>query len=200
MKIFIRSLYLLAFLPVLLLMEQSTAVPLSPSNGDHSPTLHLPLPGEPVPGAEIYVELEPDDEPIINSTTNEEGFLELIVPVNASETPPASVSPVINIWITFNEKIITSLSKNLKPFGKYTFSFTVISERLKTERRIIVDVKDNASLKSLSKTKHGPFKQTLNKISAEQFAATKGKVKVPVKVKLDLYSVNVYEINDDSVK
>lgn len=32
------------------------------------------LAGEPVPGAEIYVELEPDDEPIINTTTNDTGF------------------------------------------------------------------------------------------------------------------------------
>jgi hypothetical protein len=29
--------------------------------------------GEPVPGAEVYIELEPDDEPIINVPTNEEG-------------------------------------------------------------------------------------------------------------------------------
>jgi hypothetical protein len=29
--------------------------------------------GEPVPGAEIYIELEPDDEPIANTTTDENG-------------------------------------------------------------------------------------------------------------------------------
>ncbi|WP_040432840.1 carboxypeptidase-like regulatory domain-containing protein [Chlorobium ferrooxidans] len=29
--------------------------------------------GEPVPGAEIYVELEPDDQPIVCSETNESG-------------------------------------------------------------------------------------------------------------------------------
>jgi hypothetical protein len=34
----------------------------------------MKLVGEPVPGAEIYVELEPDDEPIINTTTNDSGF------------------------------------------------------------------------------------------------------------------------------
>lgn len=32
------------------------------------------LAGEPVPGAEIYVEIEPDDEPIANTTTNDSGF------------------------------------------------------------------------------------------------------------------------------
>jgi hypothetical protein len=33
---------------------------------------------EPVPGAEIYIELEPDDEPIINVPTNENGEFELV--------------------------------------------------------------------------------------------------------------------------
>lgn len=35
------------------------------------------LAGEPVPGAEIYVELEPDDEPITNTTTNDTGYYEV---------------------------------------------------------------------------------------------------------------------------
>ena len=35
------------------------------------------LVGEPVPGAEIYVELEPDDEPIINTTSNDTGYYEV---------------------------------------------------------------------------------------------------------------------------
>lgn len=32
------------------------------------------LSGEPVPGAEIFIELEPDDQPITNTTTNDTGF------------------------------------------------------------------------------------------------------------------------------
>lgn len=36
--------------------------------------------GEPVPGAEIYIELEPDDEPIANVTTNNEGEFEFAFP------------------------------------------------------------------------------------------------------------------------
>jgi hypothetical protein len=38
--------------------------------------------GEPVPGAEIYVELEPDDEPIFNGTTNEEGEFVFTIPAS----------------------------------------------------------------------------------------------------------------------
>ena len=38
--------------------------------------------GEPVPGAEVYIELEPDDEPIFNTTTDENGYFEF------SELPP----------------------------------------------------------------------------------------------------------------
>jgi len=35
------------------------------------------LVGEPVPGAEVYVELEPDDEPIANTQTDENGYYEV---------------------------------------------------------------------------------------------------------------------------
>jgi hypothetical protein len=38
--------------------------------------------GEPVPGAEIYVELEPDDEPILNVTADGDGYFEF------TELPP----------------------------------------------------------------------------------------------------------------
>ncbi len=198
MKNFTKSLFLLAFLPVLLFLKPSADVPVSSSN--ESLSFPLPVVGEPVPGAEIYIELEPDDEPIINNPTGEEGEFEGVVPVSPPSTPGTSVNPVINIWITISEKIILSLNKMPKPFGKYTFTVTTISGNLKTARTFVVDVKDNAALKSLAKSKNGPFKQTLPKISADQFAAVKGKVKVPIKVYLNLTSVNNYGVNDDGIK
>ena len=45
--------------------------------------------GEPVPGAEIYIELEPDDEPIANVITNEEGEFEITIPNNGQFIPDA---------------------------------------------------------------------------------------------------------------
>jgi hypothetical protein len=47
----------------------------------------IKLVGEPVPGAEIYVELEPDDEPIMNNTTDDAGNFEL------SSLPQGTVLP-----------------------------------------------------------------------------------------------------------
>ncbi len=52
--------------------------------------------GEPVPGAEIYVELEPDDEPIANVITNDEGEFSFVIPPNL----PASGNFVFVIQVT----------------------------------------------------------------------------------------------------
>lgn len=40
----------------------------------------MPANGEPVPGAEVYIELEPDDEPIANVTTNNDGEIMFTFP------------------------------------------------------------------------------------------------------------------------
>lgn len=42
--------------------------------------------GEPVPGAEIYIELEPDDEPIANTITDENGEFYFMSEVELPET------------------------------------------------------------------------------------------------------------------
>jgi len=44
------------------------------------PNTTLPLVGEPVPGAEVYIELEPDDEPIANVITNNDGEFMFAIP------------------------------------------------------------------------------------------------------------------------
>lgn len=168
------------------------------------------LAGEPVPGAEIYVELEPDDEPIFNDPTNEEGEVIFSVLISPPEIPTLPVIPVINVYVDLNYEIITDLNKillekspvrkNSQPFGKYNFVLTTSVEKQKIEKKFVVDIKDNEALKSLSKSKSGPFKITLPKITPEQFKASRGKVKVPVTLNLTLASVNNYGINDDGIK
>ncbi|GAB1473198.1 hypothetical protein MASR2M69_06390 [Bacteroidota bacterium] len=168
------------------------------------------LAGEPVPGAEIYVELEPDDEPIFNDPTNEEGEVIFSVLISPPEIPNLPVIPVINVYVDLNYEIITDLNKillekspvrkNSQPFGKYNFVLTTSVEKQKIEKKFVVDIKDNEALKSLSKSKSGPFKITLPKITPEQFKASRGKVKVPVTLNLTLASVNNYGINDDGIK
>lgn len=44
--------------------------------------------GEPIPGAEIYVELEPDDEPIAHGTTNGNGEFTFQVLERSDTTRP----------------------------------------------------------------------------------------------------------------
>lgn len=168
------------------------------------------LAGEPVPGAEIYVELEPDDEPIFNNPTNEEGEVIFSVLISPPEIPTIPVIPVINVYVDLNYEIITDLNKillekspvrkNNQPFGKYNFVLTTSVEKQKIEKKFVVDIKDNAALKSLSKSKSGPFKITLPKITPEQFKASRGKVKVPVIVNLTLASFNNYGFNDEGLK
>ncbi len=168
------------------------------------------LAGEPVPGGEIYIELEPDDEPICNDTTNDEGDVSFYAIISPPEIPNIPVLPVISVYVTLNDKIITDLNKillekspvrkNSQPFGKYNFVLTTSVEKQKIEKKFVVDIKDNEALKSLSKSKSGPFKITLPKITPEQFKASRGKVKVPVTLNLTLASFNNYGINDDGIK
>jgi hypothetical protein len=55
--------------------------------------------GEPVPGAEIYIELEPDDEPIANVTTNENGEFEIIFSNTGDNLPNIGNLPSIGIFV-----------------------------------------------------------------------------------------------------
>ena len=62
--------------------------------------------GEPVPGAEIYIELEPDDEPIMNSTTDENGEYEFVEIPNGNYSLRVEIPgfPMLNTYeLTINE-------------------------------------------------------------------------------------------------
>jgi hypothetical protein len=85
--------------------------------------------GEPVPGAEIYIEQEPNGEPIASGVTNENGEIEILVEKN-SELP---ASGIFSFTITPSKafrsknKLPDSLKEKTKvPFtrnktGRYTF-------------------------------------------------------------------------------
>ena len=100
------------------------------------------LAGEPVPGAEVYVELEPDDEPIANVQTNNDGeFLFTIPPgkkipehgffkitISPSKKPQGStVKKLPEI-----EKQTLRIPYNLKDGPKFKFKLTM-DEKLKTK-------------------------------------------------------------------
>jgi hypothetical protein len=76
--------------------------------------------GEPVPGAEIYIEQEPNGEPVANGVTNENGEIEILVERN-KELPATGVfSFVITPSKTFKTKY--NLPASFK--GKTEFPFS----------------------------------------------------------------------------
>jgi len=85
--------------------------------------------GEPVPGAEVYIELEPDDQPIANTTTDSEGDFSVFVP-EGIKLPENGffniriVPPKILRALGIDEKVIRYPfdTKNGRKF-QYTLSF-----------------------------------------------------------------------------
>jgi hypothetical protein len=75
-----------------------------------------PLSGEPVPGAEIYIELEPDDEPIANVQTNMDGEFSFIIPADI-EVP---ANGTFSITVTPPKKLNGPMAKNLSSMEKQT--------------------------------------------------------------------------------
>ncbi|MBA4408689.1 MAG: carboxypeptidase-like regulatory domain-containing protein [Bacteroidota bacterium] len=77
-----------------------------------------PLSGESVPGAEIYVELEPDDEPIANVQTNSEGEFVFSFPegkpIPAKGTFKITISPPKNLNKSQGTKLIGFEKQTIK--------------------------------------------------------------------------------------
>lgn len=72
--------------------------------------------GEPVPGAEIYIELEPDDEPIANLETNNDGEFVFMFP-EGIDIPKKGI---FTITIIPPKKVKGSKAKNLVGMKKQT--------------------------------------------------------------------------------
>jgi hypothetical protein len=64
--------------------------------------------GEPIPGAEIYVELEPDDEPIANVISDDSGQF-FINPVQNVPHPPKNSTVVFTITLPKGNKLFPKL-------------------------------------------------------------------------------------------
>lgn len=82
--------------------------------------------GEPVPGAEIYIELEPDDEPIANVITNENGEFEIIFSNTVDNLPNIANLPSQGTFVfTIKPSKIFSSKHNLdtKKFEKIRVKF-----------------------------------------------------------------------------
>lgn len=77
-----------------------------------------PLVGEPVPGAEVYVELEPDDEPIANVQTNNEGEFVFSFP-NGIKVPEVGT---LSITITPPKNLLQSKEKRFAGMEKQTIT------------------------------------------------------------------------------
>ncbi|MBM4172513.1 MAG: carboxypeptidase regulatory-like domain-containing protein [Ignavibacteria bacterium] len=55
--------------------------------------------GEPVPGAEITIELEPDDEPIANVTTDPNGEFEIVFSNTSNNLPNIANLPSLGTFV-----------------------------------------------------------------------------------------------------
>jgi hypothetical protein len=73
--------------------------------------------GEPIPGAEIYVELEPDDEPICDGETNGEGEYIFSVLLPGYSIPSGPDIPGITVSVTIPAKAWDLLGKKLNRAG-----------------------------------------------------------------------------------
>lgn len=82
-----------------------------------------PLVGEPVPGAEVFVELEPDDQPIANVQTNNEGEFIFSFPsgVKVPEVGTLSITiiPPKNLLKSKEKRFAGMVKQTVKvPFNK----------------------------------------------------------------------------------
>ena len=96
--------------------------------------------GEPVPGAEVYIELEPDNDPIANVTTNENGEFEIVFSNSGDSLPNIGNLPSIG---TFNFTI--------KPPKSFAIKKSLVDKKLqkrkvKYEKRKDVIILKNGNL------------------------------------------------------
>lgn len=90
--------------------------------------------GEPVPGAEVYVELEPDDEPIANVTTNSEGEFEFSFPPGIKIPQKGEFS----FTITPPKKKLSSKTKKVAQMKKQTIKIPFSANADKKFKYILI--------------------------------------------------------------
>ncbi len=154
----------------------------------------LPLPGEPIPGAEIYVELEPDDQPIAPGPANEEG--DVVFNITVPPTPPNPPTPVvtpkgIKIYISFpaeSWKYLAAKNKRTEVFGTYTFQLDIKIGRAKYTKEFTTVIKSETDIKAAARKKSAPLEQlfTSGEIPKND---SRSPIKVPCNIRLQCSNI-----------
>lgn len=93
--------------------------------------------GEPVPGAEIYIELEPDDEPITNVITNEDGEFEIVFSNSDNNLPNVGNLPSMGTFVF-----------TVKPSKSFALKYKLIDKKLQKVKVNFNKQKDGKLLKN----------------------------------------------------
>lgn len=118
--------------------------------------------GEPIPGAEIYVELEPDDEPIAFGQTGEDGTFHF---------SPTRVGRY-KFYFIMREDIIKPKVERIKKtdhLGTYHFKVSLQNGRRSAElnfagKKATAISNHSSTMKGLMKTVSGPYSESLSNI------------------------------------
>lgn len=158
--------------------------------------------GEPVPGAEVYIELEPDDQPIANGPTNTEGEFSGFIPINP---PPAPAPKGIKIFIKFPEKTwkyLATKAKKTDHLGTYHFKMVTTVANKKYEKAIEFNIKTPQDIKRLSMNRSGPYAGSLSNIEegSTKSLPQKSTRKIPIRIRITCTGINNYGINDEGIK
>jgi hypothetical protein len=98
--------------------------------------------GGPVPGAEIYIELEPGNKQIANVTTNDNGEVSGFIPISPA---PAPIPNGIKIFFKFPEKTWRYLAARYGKtslLGGYHFRIATGVGTNKYEKEFSIEIKE----------------------------------------------------------
>ncbi|MCX7876996.1 MAG: hypothetical protein N2321_12640 [Melioribacteraceae bacterium] len=93
--------------------------------------------GEPVPGAEIYIELEPDDEPIANITTDQNGEFEIVFSNGGNNLPNINNLPSIGTFVF-----------TIKPPKSFAIKYNIVDKKFQKAKVKFDKNKDGKVLKN----------------------------------------------------
>lgn len=154
----------------------------------------LPAMGEPVPGCEVFIELEPDDQPIANIPTDGGGEVNfsIQIPPNQAQPTPPKLPKGIQLSIQFPEKIWKLMAEKYKRkdlFGTYSFQLVIKIGKAKYSKEFSKTIKSDADIRALANKKQDPIRQmfTSDEISANN---TKEVIKVLCSITLLCLNVN----------
>lgn len=158
------------------------------------------LMGEPVPGAEVYIELEPDDEPLVNLGSGSGSFEDWVIIEQPSDTLPR----VLEMTVMLTKEsfpLIQGLGSSYVGSGIYIFGVETSfnSKRYFNEFAVVVN-EPTADIAYFS----GPFSQSLSNIEDNGRRINPNEqIRVNLGAKVYLVNsftrVNNYDINNDRI-